>query len=295
MEKFVPKLTVVMAVLNCDRYLQTAIDSILRQGFEQFEFIIINDGSTDGTREILDQISDSRVIVIHQNNAGLAASLNRAISLANSNIIVRQDADDIALPGRLRRLYEEFEKSPHIGLIGSTGKIIDEKGKEVGDYKVPLSDRAIRARCIFENPFIHSSVAFRLDLFKRTSGYSSNESEQPEDYHLWTRLIPLTQTQNLSQRLVAYRRHSASISSNNKFEHMYSISETYIAKNYRAIWRSNLIQCLGIYRTKTVESSVEDLLNSIWSFCIFTLVTRRIDFLLLRFLLGIVKRSLLRL
>lgn len=123
-----PKISVVMSVYNGERYLGEAVESIFNQTFSDFEFIIINDGSTDRTPEILTEIDDPRAKVINQPNRGLTASLNRAIRLAKGEYIARMDADDISEPTRLERQVEVLDRDPDVVLVACWYEVIDEKG-----------------------------------------------------------------------------------------------------------------------------------------------------------------------
>ncbi|HKQ33129.1 MAG TPA: glycosyltransferase family A protein, partial [Thermodesulfobacteriota bacterium] len=115
-----PKVTVLMTVYNGEKFLNEAIDGILNQTFRDFEFLIINDGSTDGSREIIKSYKDPRInLVDNESNIGLTASLNRGLSLAGGEYIARQDADDISLPERLEKQISILERNPDIALLGS--------------------------------------------------------------------------------------------------------------------------------------------------------------------------------
>ena len=119
-----PKISVVMAVYNGEKYLREAIDSILNQTFKDFEFIIVNDGSTDRTREILESFIDPRIVLIHQEHMGLTKSLNRGIALAKGKYIARQDADDISMAERLEKQFNFLESHENVALLGTAGHII---------------------------------------------------------------------------------------------------------------------------------------------------------------------------
>lgn len=122
------KVTVLMSVYNGERFLREAIESILAQTMPEFEFIIINDGSTDATPKILASYDAPRLVIIHQKNAGLAASLNRGLQIAKTELVARMDADDIALPNRLEVLevqLEEFERLGKPDVLG--GQVVFTK------------------------------------------------------------------------------------------------------------------------------------------------------------------------
>lgn len=133
-----PKVSVVMSVYNGEKYLPETIDSILNQTFKDFEFIIINDGSTDKTAKILTSYDDPRIRIFNQENMGLTKSLNRAISLAKGEYIARMDADDISYPERLKKQVDYLNKNPDIGLVGSKYIRIDKRGRKIDEINVPI-------------------------------------------------------------------------------------------------------------------------------------------------------------
>ncbi|MEQ1830925.1 MAG: glycosyltransferase family A protein, partial [Pirellula sp.] len=114
-----PRITVTINAYNGMPYLPDAVRSIMDQSIQDWNFVIVNDGSTDGTRDYLDSLEDPRIRVIHQENRGTAASSNRVIEDCNTEYIVRMDADDVSLPDRLRTLLEFMERNPEVGMAGS--------------------------------------------------------------------------------------------------------------------------------------------------------------------------------
>ncbi|MHA1713815.1 MAG: glycosyltransferase, partial [Candidatus Ranarchaeia archaeon] len=131
-----PKVSVIMSVYNAEKHVKKAIDSILSQTFRDFEFIIINDGSTDRTSEILKSYADPRLIVVNQANRGVTQSLNKAIGMARGQYIARMDADDISLPQRLEMQVEFLEEHPEVGLVGTSVITIDEEGKTIKESRL---------------------------------------------------------------------------------------------------------------------------------------------------------------
>ena len=128
-----PIVSVVMSVLNGERFLREAVESILDQSLREFEFIIINDGSTDFSGSILDsyQHKDPRLRVVHQENMGLVESLNRGCGLARGKYIARMDADDIAIQDRLRWQADFMETHPEVGVVGGAVEVIDTTGRSL--------------------------------------------------------------------------------------------------------------------------------------------------------------------
>jgi len=161
------RVSVIMSVYNSESFLREAVDSILSQTFKDFEFVIINDGSTDGTRAILESYKDSRIVLVHQGNMGLTRSLNKGISMARGKYIARQDADDISMPNRLQTQFEYMETNVNIGLVGSYYFIIDENGKtisEVGYGKIPLNHKDLIKNHFRTHYIGHGTFFFRKSI-----------------------------------------------------------------------------------------------------------------------------------
>lgn len=210
-----PKVTVLMAVYNGERYLGEAIESILAQSFTDFEFIIINDGSTDLSRHIILTHRDPRIrLVDNSDNVGLTKSLNRGLALARGEYVARQDADDRSYGERLSRQVVFLDANPDIVLMGTQTRIIDENGKVVkgkGEHKA-LNHLGISYQLLFGNPFTHSSVMFRRSIIlDKFSGYDESYWYN-QDFELWSRVIAGAQTANLPDILVDFRNHSLSVS-----------------------------------------------------------------------------------
>jgi glycosyltransferase involved in cell wall biosynthesis len=186
------KISVVMSVYNGMDYLKESVESILNQSYKNLEFIIINDGSTDQTKEVLDRFAkvDKRVRVFHQKNIGLTKSLNLGISRAKGSYIARQDADDVSLPQRLEKQLHFLQENPKYFLVATSYREIDENSRDLGIPKVPLleNDELLKRNIVNFNPFCHPSV-----LFKNSTegiGFFYDESFQyAQDYELWARIL----------------------------------------------------------------------------------------------------------
>ena len=206
-----PTVSVLMSVYNGERYLTEAVDSILGQTFADFEFIIINDGSTDSTADILRSYKDSRIRIFEQSNIGLTPSLNRGIALAQGEYIARMDDDDISMPDRLAREADFLDAHPEVGVVGTGCLIRDEiKGAE-REHSVPISDQELRCSLVKGNPFIHSSVMMRKSVLEAVGGYDESYLFA-QDYALWVQLAVQTQMANLPEVLVIHREHRESVS-----------------------------------------------------------------------------------
>ena len=157
-----PKVSVVMAVYNGEQYLRLAIDSILGQTFTDLDFIIVDDGSTDQTPEILRSYDDRRIRVISQNNQGPGAAANRGIRASSAEYVARLDADDLAAPDRLHKQVGFLDQNPDYVLIGGFMEIITADGQPIYVQTMPtLSEEIKQSLEAGANPFFHSSVMFR--------------------------------------------------------------------------------------------------------------------------------------
>lgn len=204
-----PAVTVLMAVYNGEPYLREALESVLGQSFSDFEFLIIDDASSDHTVEIVESYRDPRIRLIHNTrNLGLTASLNKGIELARGRYIARMDSDDISLPERFSRQFEFMESNPSVGVCGTWAKTIDPAGNVTGELRA-LTGASLKKLCWRPSPFLHPTVMVRADLMK-SCGYNP-EYPQAQDYELWLRLCRKTDFYNLDQFLVHYRIHLKSV------------------------------------------------------------------------------------
>jgi glycosyltransferase involved in cell wall biosynthesis len=208
-----PKISVILPVYNGQDYLAEAIESVLSQSFRDFELIIINDGSTDSSPEIIGKFDDPRIRFFQQSNQGLAATLNRAISLARGEYIARQDQDDVCLPSRFEKQINFLEANPDVGMVGTSAEIWVGNERTSRLLKHPTDDASIKFSLLFDNHFIHSSVMIRRSVFEKVDGYAVDFSRQPpEDYELWSRIMKKYKLANLPDVLMAYREVEGSMS-----------------------------------------------------------------------------------
>lgn len=209
-----PLVSVAMSVFNGERFLREAIDSILSQTFREFEFIIVNDGSTDGTAAILDSYSksDSRLRVYPQENHGQCASDNRGCSLAIGKYIAHLDADDVAMPDRLERQIGFLENHEKVGLVGGAFEAIDNHGTRLYVGQAPLEDEALReAFRSFSLGILHSAAVMRKRAFEGAGGYRA-QFLRAEDIDLYLRIGEAWKVANLADVVVRRRMHSQQIS-----------------------------------------------------------------------------------
>jgi glycosyltransferase involved in cell wall biosynthesis len=209
-----PALSVIMSVYNGAAHLYPAVRSILDQDFADFEFLIVNDGSTDGSAEIL-RVSaneDARIKLIDRENKGLVASLNELINVARAPLLARMDCDDIAMPNRFLRQIAYLDQHPAIGILGSNSHDLDEDGVLIGATdNYPLTHRDALTRLADGPPLCHPSVMMRTSVVRDLGGYRA-AFRHAEDYDLWLRASRHTDIANLADRLLLYRRSKAQVS-----------------------------------------------------------------------------------
>lgn len=208
-----PLVTLLLPIYNGAADLRKAIDSVLGQTFGDFEVIAINDGSKDNSAALLNAVDDPRVRVIHQDNMGLAATLNRGLSMAEGSLVARQDQDDFSHPERLAKQVHYLQAHPDCVLLGTAAEIWvgDEPTDRAHDH--PTAHPVLAFDLLFNNPFVHSSVMMRRDAVLSIGGYTTDKARQPpEDYELWSRLARCGQIANLPERLLVYREVPQSMS-----------------------------------------------------------------------------------
>jgi glycosyltransferase involved in cell wall biosynthesis len=205
-------VSVVMPVWNGGEFLVQAIDSILGQTLKTFEFLILDDGSTDSTPDILNHYEklDSRVRTIRLNHEGIVAALNRGVAEASSEWIARMDADDIADPRRLEFQMRAIARNPNAVLCYSGVKKLVQNSL-VRDQRVPRTKQMLLVRMCIACAVVHPTVVFNKTAFLQAGGYFPHE-RHAEDYGLWLRLLPLGDTIAIPQPLLMFRTHEKSIS-----------------------------------------------------------------------------------
>jgi glycosyltransferase involved in cell wall biosynthesis len=213
-----PRVSVIMSVYNGEKYLREAIDSILNQTFKDFEFLIIDDGSTDSSAEIVHSYCDPRIRVFKQENKGLTKSLNIGLKLANGEYIARQDADDISLPFRLEKQVEFLDKQTDVVLVSSNIEFMDDRGESLGKSDRATDSDLIAWYLLFYNQIGgHSQVMFRNQPVMKLGGYSE-ALRCTQDYELWVRLAKSHEIAILPDVLVRWRKHDDNISVKNRDE-----------------------------------------------------------------------------
>ena len=209
-----------MAVHNGEKYLHEAVQSILNQTFNDFEFIIIDDCSNDQTSTILGSFKkEDRRIKLFRNkkNIGLTNSLNFGLEFAKGKYIARMDADDISHSDRFAKQFQFLESNPQIGLLGTATEIIDKNGCVLGNFYIAHDDHLIRWISLFDNPFTHSSWMLRKNTLN-IIGKSYNDLPVAQDYALASEIIKISKVANLPDFLIKWREVDNQISETKKEE-----------------------------------------------------------------------------
>ena len=224
-----PQISVVTSVHNGEDYLEQCINSILDQTFIDFEYIILNNGSTDRTSEILSSYKDSRMRIVHQENLGVPRSLNKGVSLCRTDLIARLDADDYVLPHWLERQYEFMSKNKDVVFRSSrfeelfNGKLFPQSFPFMGN------DTEIRESLCFMNPVPHSLTVIRKHSLIKVGGYDT-QFMIAHDYDLWVRLLEKGKGHNLDEVLGVCRTHEKSFSMKKE--------RTMIREAFQVQWRA---------------------------------------------------------
>jgi glycosyltransferase involved in cell wall biosynthesis len=205
-----PLISVLLPVYNAENYIRASIESILNQTYSNFELIILNDGSTDGSEAIIKEFKDKRIHYVFHQNRGLAKTLNVGIKLSNGSIFARQDADDISLPNRFEEQIHFLNEHPTVMLLGTGAQIIDEKGNlQQAFHNHPTLSAELKTDLLFNNPFVHSSVMIRKEVLNLSGNYTADIFE---DYTLWSAIAETSEIRNLADCLVHYRQVQSGIS-----------------------------------------------------------------------------------
>lgn len=206
-----PLVTVLMPVYNAARHVDAAITGILAQTEANFEFLIIDDGSSDGSVARIEAHRDPRIrLVCRPQNGGIVAALNHGLSVARGRYLARMDADDVALPERLAVQIGQLEAHPDWGLCGSDFIPLNESELSVASWVRHFDPAEVAVACLFTNPICHPTVTFRRDALP-PAGYSAN-FPHAEDLALWIELSHQTKIANLPEQLLRYRVHPDQIS-----------------------------------------------------------------------------------
>jgi len=212
-----PKVTVLMPVLNGERYLKEAMESILRQTLSDLEFLIVDDGSKDQSVNVIKSFKDERIrLVINERKLGLSASLNKGIQLAKGEYIARMDSDDISHPNRLAEQIAFMDKHLDIGICGTW---IESVGDIEGtSWQPPVSHKRICVEMLFLCCLAHPTVMMRRSVLLKHSLLYDEKMPHVEDYELWARALSVTKLANIPKVLLKLRKHGHAKSLNSEQE-----------------------------------------------------------------------------
>ncbi len=212
-------ISVVMPCYNSEKFIEDAIQSILDQTFEQFELLIVNDGSTDATEDKIKNYKDPRIRYFKfTSNRGNYPARNKGLFEAQGKYICMMDSDDISLPNRLQKQYNYLESNLNVGCVGSAYEIIDKNGESKGVIRRPKHDSMIKI-WLLSNPYIYQpTIMFRNDLIKKKELVYDESFQYAGDYDFVVRLSKVADLSNISEVLVNYRNHSEQISTSKKLE-----------------------------------------------------------------------------
>jgi len=205
-------ISVLLPVYNAESFLERTLDSLFYQTYKNFEIIAINDGSTDGSLEILHRYAakDSRLVVVDQENCGLVKTLNKAAQLAKGEFLARMDSDDISLPRRFELQMNAFQNHTNTVLVAGGFDVMDEDDDILYHDPVPTQKEELRRALFVRNPIAHGSVMFKKQAFIKAGGYSE-ECGPTEDYELWSRLIEFGDFTAVAPTIFRWRINSGGI------------------------------------------------------------------------------------
>jgi glycosyltransferase involved in cell wall biosynthesis len=231
-----PLVSVILPVYNGEKYLRAAVESILSQTLQDFELILIDDGSTDATPSILDSFTDPRIVRLkNDRNLGLTRSLNLGLRAARGVYLARQDADDLSLPPRLERQVAFLEERSEVGLVGAATRVIDENGALLRHW-APVSEPEALQQILLQNiQFQHGTFLFRAACLDDLGGGYDETMPVAQDCDLLYRLSERWELANLTEPLYCFRVHPGSISSNQR-----SRQERYLERTRRAAVKRRL-------------------------------------------------------
>lgn len=199
-------VSVLLATHNDEKYIKEAIDSVINQTYRDFELIIIDDGSSDRTAEIISSYDDERIIFIKNGqNMGLPYSLNKGMEMARGEYIARMDGDDICFPQRLQKQLEYMEQHPEITMCGANRLDFSEKGKKSAKRFFPEESEALKVRLLFGNPIAHSSWFIRKDDFLKHHFRYDEDFRYSQDYELIYRILKSCKIACVQTILLKYR------------------------------------------------------------------------------------------
>ena len=254
------EITVLLPIYNGEKYIRKAIDSILCQTFRNFEFLIINDYSTDQSEAIIKTYNDPRIkFISNKSNLGLIETLNIGLKLAQGEYIARMDQDDISFSYRLEKQIAYLDNHPEIGVCGAGFRIIDNDDKFITETRFTNLSSLLSWQLHFFCPIAHPTVMMRKSLIKKIGGYNKN-ALYCEDYDLWTRLNPITHITNINEVLLSLRKHNDNMSRRHFVEQInnsINICSSLISKTLNEEISSDLIRQIYLNEISDINSAIK--------------------------------------
>jgi glycosyltransferase involved in cell wall biosynthesis len=241
-------LSVVMAVFNDQHYLEESIQSILDQTFKDFDFIIIDDYSTDNSLSIIKYFAqkDSRISIIeNKRNLGLAASLNKGIKRSTGKYIARMDADDISLSTRLQKQLNFMENNPNVDIVGTGITYIDEQGGFLKEIYMSQYHKNIEREICKKSPFAHPTVMIKRSFFD-VVGFYDESLRKKQDYDLWVRGLKYCEYSNIQECLLEYRYFPVKSIKTDFYGYLVRLKNFKTLKDVRCLYYAHLVLVLNI-------------------------------------------------
>jgi len=256
------KVTVLLPVYNAEKYIAEAVNSVLNQTFEEFELLILNDGSTDKSVEILRSIEDERITIINNpKNLGLIATLNRGLEKAKGKYIARMDADDICYPNRFEEQVKFLDENEDYVIVGSN---FLKFGFENGESNLWNEDEQIRVAVFFESPLAHPTTMFRRDVISANRLTYDKRYLHLEDWALWFRILQFGKAKNLECTLLKYRLEDQNITTINH----HSVTEratSFLVDHLSYLYKDDLKNWADIHwaiaKGKFIQGSINELMR----------------------------------
>lgn len=199
-----PTVSIVMPVYNGEEYIGLAIESIINQTYQDWELVIVNDGSTDKTEDVVRSFEDKRIkLLTNSTNKFISYSLNRGVEFSGSKYVARMDCDDIAKPDRIQKQVDFLEEKPEYGLVGTRWVNF---GYKTGKVQLPVEDDDIKRELLHNCCILHPSIMLRRSLINAHGLTYSLEMKKTEDYELYSRLVQHTKIYNIPEYLMEYRQ-----------------------------------------------------------------------------------------
>jgi glycosyltransferase involved in cell wall biosynthesis len=224
----IPCVSVLMPVHNAGVHLEPAVRSILAQSFSDFEFIVVDDASTDGSDRVLASFGDPRIRVVRsETNLGVVGALNLGLDCCRGRYVARMDADDLSHPDRLSAQVAFMEDRPDVALCGTDIDILCElkTDRRTTSWVVPGGSELLRFRMLFDNPFCHPTVMMRTALLRRHAFRYDAQAPHAEEFDLWRRISEVAGIANLDRRLLTYRIHDSQVSQIHAVRQAAAVSE----------------------------------------------------------------------